>query len=264
MLQLGTLKGFNSTDYRAEVQLAGSMAAYLDNIPVARNITSAQMTVGRHVILAIPRGNPRDACVIAVWDGAAGGGGSGGGGASTFLDLTDTPASYVGQASKFTRVKADESALEFHDHAALTTGVHGVGALHAAGFHSAGQAVSKIIWKDASERALEILNSTTPVAWTVLDLTAYTSANAKFAILNLVMHCPITGTAGWSTFHVRKNGTTPDNDWSTAISYNLDNDSQHRFCAIIGLDAGQAVEYKIAIATGATVSCTLDVMGYIE
>jgi len=79
MLNIGTLKSFNSTDYRAEVQLAGSMAAYLDNIPVARNIASDQMTVGRHVILAIPGGNPRDACVIAVWDGAAGGGGGGGG-----------------------------------------------------------------------------------------------------------------------------------------------------------------------------------------
>jgi len=76
MLNIGTLKSFDSTNYRAEVQLAGSMAAYLDNIPVARNIASDQMTVGRHVILAIPGGNPKDACVIAVWDGAAGGGGA--------------------------------------------------------------------------------------------------------------------------------------------------------------------------------------------
>ena len=77
----GTLRSFNSTDYLAEVQLAGSMAAYLDNIPVARNIVSDQMTVGRHVILSIPEDNPADACVIAVWDGAAGGGGPGVGGA---------------------------------------------------------------------------------------------------------------------------------------------------------------------------------------
>ena len=77
MLSTGTLKSFNSTDYLAEVQLAGSMAAYLDNIPVARNISSAQMTVGRHVVLSIPEDNPRDACVIAVWDGSAGGGGAG-------------------------------------------------------------------------------------------------------------------------------------------------------------------------------------------
>ena len=81
MLSTGTLKSFNSTDYLAELQLSGSLAAYLDNIPVARNISSAQMTVGRHVILSIPEDNPADACVIAVWDGSAGGGGAGGGGA---------------------------------------------------------------------------------------------------------------------------------------------------------------------------------------
>jgi len=113
MLNIGTLKSFDSTDYRAEVQLAGSMAAYLDNIPVARNIASDQMTVGRHVILAIPGGNPRDACIIAVWDGAAGGGG--GGGAGNFLALTDTPASYAGQARKYVRVDASENALEFFE-----------------------------------------------------------------------------------------------------------------------------------------------------
>jgi len=67
MIQIATLKSFNSTDYRAEVQLAGSTAAYLDNIPVARNIASDQMIAGRHVIVAIPGGNPRDACVIAVF-----------------------------------------------------------------------------------------------------------------------------------------------------------------------------------------------------
>ncbi len=67
MISIGTLKSFNATDYRAEVQLAGSIAAYLDNIPVARNIASAQMIVGRHVIVVIPEGNPKDAVIIAVF-----------------------------------------------------------------------------------------------------------------------------------------------------------------------------------------------------
>jgi len=67
MISIGTLKSFNSTDYRAEVQLAGSIAAYLDNIPVARNIASDQMIVGRHVIVAIPGDNPKDAVIIAVF-----------------------------------------------------------------------------------------------------------------------------------------------------------------------------------------------------
>jgi len=43
------------------------------------------------------------------------GGGGGGPGATTFLDLTDTPASYVAQAGKTIRVKAAENGLEFID-----------------------------------------------------------------------------------------------------------------------------------------------------
>lgn len=37
----------------------------------------------------------------------------GGGGATTFLGLTDTPAAYTGQAGKYTKVNAGETALEF-------------------------------------------------------------------------------------------------------------------------------------------------------
>lgn len=38
---------------------------------------------------------------------------SGGGGSTTFSALTDTPASYTGQAGKFTKVNSGETALEF-------------------------------------------------------------------------------------------------------------------------------------------------------
>lgn len=40
---------------------------------------------------------------------------SGGSGATTFLELTDTPASYSGQTLKGVRVKEDETGLEFYD-----------------------------------------------------------------------------------------------------------------------------------------------------
>jgi hypothetical protein len=43
----------------------------------------------------------------------AGGGSGGGGGSSTFIGLTDVPASYSGQALKVARVNAGETALEF-------------------------------------------------------------------------------------------------------------------------------------------------------
>jgi hypothetical protein len=41
---------------------------------------------------------------------------AGDGGASTFLDLTDTPASYDDQTKKLVRVKDDQTGLEFIDH----------------------------------------------------------------------------------------------------------------------------------------------------
>ena len=40
-------------------------------------------------------------------------GGAGGGGSSTFIGLTDVPASFTGYALKGVRVNAGETALEF-------------------------------------------------------------------------------------------------------------------------------------------------------
>jgi len=67
MLEVGILKNFDSGAYKAGVQLAGSLTTYFDDINVARNIASGEMIAGRHVVLAIPGGNPRDAVVIAVF-----------------------------------------------------------------------------------------------------------------------------------------------------------------------------------------------------
>jgi hypothetical protein len=80
MLQLGILKTWNSTTYKAGVQLVGSLTTYLDDISVATNISSSAMVVGNYVLVAIPGGNPRDACVVASWP--AGSSGAGGGFAS--------------------------------------------------------------------------------------------------------------------------------------------------------------------------------------
>lgn len=67
MLEVAILKNFDSDNYRAGVQLAGSVTTYFDNLNVARNIASADMVIGRSVIVVIPGGNPRDAVVIAVF-----------------------------------------------------------------------------------------------------------------------------------------------------------------------------------------------------
>lgn len=67
MIELGILKNFNSGTYKAGVQLAGSLTTYFDDVSVARNIPSGEMITGRHVVLAIPHDNPRDAVVIAIF-----------------------------------------------------------------------------------------------------------------------------------------------------------------------------------------------------
>jgi len=108
MLEVGILKNFDSGTYKAGVQLAGSLTTYFDNISVAKNIPLSALVIGNYVILAIPGGNPRDACVIATWPQ-----GSPGGGAGSFLDLSDTPSSYSGQAGKIAKVNSGETALEF-------------------------------------------------------------------------------------------------------------------------------------------------------
>jgi hypothetical protein len=108
MIEVGILKNFDSGTYKAGVQLMGSLTTYFDDISVARNIPSSALVIGNYVILAMPGGNPGDACVIAAWPQ-----GSAGGGAGSFLDLSDTPSSYEGQAGKLPRVNSDENALEF-------------------------------------------------------------------------------------------------------------------------------------------------------
>jgi len=67
MLEIGVLKNFDSGTYKAGVQLVGSLTTYFDNVNVARNIATGDMVAGRHVILAVPQDNPRDAVVIAVF-----------------------------------------------------------------------------------------------------------------------------------------------------------------------------------------------------
>ncbi|MDD4874225.1 MAG: hypothetical protein PHE15_04550 [Dehalococcoidales bacterium] len=68
-LEKAVIKSFNSTDYTATVQLEGSQKAYLDDIAVARNISSAEMTAGRYaVILFFDEYNSHEAVIIAVYE----------------------------------------------------------------------------------------------------------------------------------------------------------------------------------------------------
>ncbi len=67
-LRKGILRSFNSGDYTAVVQLAGSYKVYLEDVPVARNVLAAEMTPGRKVAVAFfDEHNAREAVVIGVY-----------------------------------------------------------------------------------------------------------------------------------------------------------------------------------------------------
>ncbi|MBI2165380.1 MAG: hypothetical protein HYU29_03120 [Chloroflexi bacterium] len=67
-IRKGTVKGFDPASYKATIQVAGSLSAWLSGVPVARNIPSGEMTSGRScAVLFFDIGNPSDAVVIAVY-----------------------------------------------------------------------------------------------------------------------------------------------------------------------------------------------------
>ena len=67
-LRKGVLRSFNSGNYTATVQLAGSYKVYLEDITVARNLPVAEMTAGRKVaVIFFDEHNAKEAVVIAVY-----------------------------------------------------------------------------------------------------------------------------------------------------------------------------------------------------
>ena len=124
--------------------------------------------------------------------------------------------------------------------------------------------LSKITWMDVSANALKDESRTTALDWTDLNLTTFTSTYNKFALLLLQFHPSVAGTAGDSSFGIRKNGTTPSQFNCIKIAH-VEGDWAYRQLFVIqGLDAGRIIEYKITPATDATVASYIDVLGYIE
>ena len=67
-LRKGVLKSFNSGDYTATVQIAGSQKVYLQGVAVARNIPAVEMALGRKVaVVFFDEHNAKEAVVIAVY-----------------------------------------------------------------------------------------------------------------------------------------------------------------------------------------------------
>jgi len=126
-------------------------------------------------------------------------------------------------------------------------------------------AFSKIIWKPVSPTVMENLNRTTSLPRTDLVLTAYTSPNAKIAIVELRMRADTVGTGSYSRLYVRKGGSPAiaypnlvlDKAGTTAAVY-------HYLTALIGLNSSQMIWYGIYVSTGWQVDTRISVMGYIE
>ncbi len=64
----GVVKAFDSGAHTATVQVAGSLAVWLSDVPVARNIAAAEMVAGRScAVLFFDEPNPEDSVLIAVY-----------------------------------------------------------------------------------------------------------------------------------------------------------------------------------------------------
>ena len=67
-LKRGVVQAFNATDYKATVQVAGSLLGWLEGVAVARNIPASEMVIGRNCALLIfDLANPGYVVVIGVW-----------------------------------------------------------------------------------------------------------------------------------------------------------------------------------------------------
>ncbi len=67
-LRKALLKSFNSGDYTATVQLAGSQKVYLEGVAVARNIPAVEMALGRKVaVIFFDEHNAKEAVLVAVY-----------------------------------------------------------------------------------------------------------------------------------------------------------------------------------------------------
>jgi hypothetical protein len=120
-------------------------------------------------------------------------------------------------------------------------------------------------WKDTPEQALSLADQAASVTWADLDLTATTSANAKMALIQLVMDADVIGGGTSSKLEVRKNGTTPT--YTPSIFLDVAGctvDVPIITQQIIGLDSGQVMEYQFTCGAGWTCDLWINVLGYWE
>jgi hypothetical protein len=68
MWKKAILKTWSSGTYTATIQITGSSKVYLESVKVARNIPSAEMVIGRNLLVYFfDKSNAADAVVIGVY-----------------------------------------------------------------------------------------------------------------------------------------------------------------------------------------------------
>jgi len=68
VVRRGTLKAFDSASYTATVQVAGSLAVWLEGVPVAWNIAATEMVAGRRcALIFFSETDPKDGVLVAVY-----------------------------------------------------------------------------------------------------------------------------------------------------------------------------------------------------
>ena len=68
IIKKAILRSFDSGNYTATIQISGSGKTYLEDVPVARNLPVAEMSVGRELaVIFFDAHNVKDAVVIAVY-----------------------------------------------------------------------------------------------------------------------------------------------------------------------------------------------------
>jgi len=67
-IKKGILRGFDSGNYTATLEITGSGKSFLQGVCVARNIPVSEMVSGRNVLIVfIDEHNAKDAVVAAVY-----------------------------------------------------------------------------------------------------------------------------------------------------------------------------------------------------
>ena len=125
--------------------------------------------------------------------------------------------------------------------------------------------LTKVIWKDSSETAMNDDNRTVTLDWTVLDLTPYTSEKAKFAIVRLDIRAITVGTGNYCYLEIRKSGTVPAHRPRVDLDKAGTTPGVRKYeSAIVGLNPERKIQYRIGVLNGWEIDCDIKVLGYIE